>query len=808
MPQASIEFAEGPPLPPPDVTGIFAVFGKCSGLAAGEMATIDDRSLILSAAGYGPPCEMAFGMHSASKKRVYLMGCAASIAAVLGAVTQVGQGPEIAVSGTPHDDASVIARVSKSGPMGEAEIQLSWSSSIVDAAPVPLFQSARTVPALAPATIVGDVDLTSLDYALPAIVTGTADLTPTALYGASGSLAGRTVIAEIDGGGSATCQFGTGTSAPSNSSAAILALNTAFGDDFFSLSQQYKLRITGVVLGASGEIDITSGTALTALGLTVDTTSGTPGDLDGGTLILEEDQAVALPAVVTGTEDLSASGLYGSGGDLDATTVIANIDGAGSVTCTFGTGGAAPADRPAMLLALNNAFAGSPFALNGDEELVITGTLLGLSGSIDITGGTALTVLGLTVANTPGTPTAQTVTFGAPGSPADVVTEIESGTTNIAAEIYSTSNLLRLSSVSVGEDAELSVAGGDARTLLGLPLSVEPATGAESTITIPHLGVTMTVQDSTAFVVGTTYAFPCAAGKPDAEEIAEQIDVFVAKKIPVMGYYVATELDLASAAALQTVLDTKLGTLEDGKKIYPFVGYGVKPTEARANVKAAFSARSRRVDVYATGGYFDTSSSIPGGGSVVRSLSFGGAAVDARNPFSKDRGDHSLQPIPGLRLLLSDENDATVKLVTQTGATGMSFNVADESSGGKLYFAGGYTSADGTSLYMDQSTRNVVHRGATIAQPILDSFINSTNLDVDEKGFLTDDAASDVRQAVEAALESELVPAHCTKIRVTVDQTVNFFKTRNIRTKTVYQVRFPARSVTAIMGPGLITDTE
>lgn len=106
----------------------------------------------------------------------------------------------------------------------------------------------------------------------------------------------------------------------------------------------------------------------------------------------------ATAATRTGTGDLSNGALYGGGGTLDGLTVIGSIDNGSSTTCTF----VAPADKAAAVSQLNTAFDGSPCTAPGNF-LVITSPTTGLTSEIDITGGTGLTALGLTVATVNGT---------------------------------------------------------------------------------------------------------------------------------------------------------------------------------------------------------------------------------------------------------------------------------------------------------------------------------------------------------------------------------------------------------------------
>jgi hypothetical protein len=199
----------------------------------------------------------------------------------------------------------------------------------------------------------------------------------------AGLLDGLTVIGEIDSGSPTTCTF----SAPANKAAVLSQLNAAFDGSPFTAPGN-ALIATSPTTGLDSEVGFTGGTALTLLGLAIATVNGT-----------------GTSATVTGTGDLSVGGLYGGGGTLDGLTVIGAIDNGTPTTCTF----SAPANKAAVLTQLNAAFDGSPFTAPGNF-LIITSPTTGLASEIDITGGTGLTALGLSVADTFGTGTSAAVT--------------------------------------------------------------------------------------------------------------------------------------------------------------------------------------------------------------------------------------------------------------------------------------------------------------------------------------------------------------------------------------------------------------
>jgi hypothetical protein len=333
---------------------------------------VDTLSGLKDAVGHGIGPEAVARRVRISGVRGLLMSHLASVAGVISAVTQVGLGPSITVAAHdmhPSDDASVMVRILDQGAPGAATYQISTSYNVISQGNVQrLYSTPLAMPARLAASVIGTKDLTTITYATPATVEGTTDMSDPTLYGAGGSLAGKTLIMDVDGAASpVTATIPSGSSAPADLDALISYLNTAFlaAGAVFDYTNFPNLRIKGTDLGATGELDITGGTGLALLGLTVSTTNGVAGALDGLTVLLQAD---------TG----------------------------GAQTVTFGTGTSAPADEDAVVAAIA-ALTGATAALYSSRNLLqISSDTLGSSSTLAITGGTALTALGLSIANATG----------------------------------------------------------------------------------------------------------------------------------------------------------------------------------------------------------------------------------------------------------------------------------------------------------------------------------------------------------------------------------------------------------------------
>jgi hypothetical protein len=364
----SLTIVEGPPGPPPDVSKIVATVAWCAALNVDNVVQVDGLSGLKDAVGYGIGPECVARRVKISKSRSLLVPHNASTAGTISAVTQTGLGPLMTVAAAnthPLDDATVIVKCTKGGAPGIAEFAVSHGFNVISQGNTPrLYGSSLLMPARTSATIVGTVDLTTITYAKPAIVTGTADVSDPTLYGSGGSLAGKTLIIDFDNGGGNTYTIPSGASAPANLDALIAWLNSQFlSNGAASYTSFPKLVISGMDVGTSGEVDITGGTALTLLGLSVATTNGTAGALDGLTVILDEDTTTAQ-------------------------------------TVTFGTGTSAPTSAADVVAAVSAKTNITAALYSSRNFLSIVSDTIGSTSRLSITGGTGLTALGLTASVT------------------------------------------------------------------------------------------------------------------------------------------------------------------------------------------------------------------------------------------------------------------------------------------------------------------------------------------------------------------------------------------------------------------------
>jgi len=260
------------------------------------------------------------------------------------------------------------------------------------------------------------------DIGLVPALTGTADVDPVPV------LTGKKFTLTLDG----TDTTHTFTGEPATPAALLLVLAAAFPTLDFSVDATPYVIIEGKVGGPRSIVvkdDIAVNDAADELGFalaaesTVVTTHTVhpvaTGDylyVDGSFLgiitqvasggvagKLKLDRQIQIPyqaPTFTGTEDITASALYGAAGTLAGTTLILTVSGT-QASCTFGSGTSAPASYSDMLAALALAIPSCTFTKTALNRLNIAGKQSALVESLVVTdtlSNTAASVLGFVLA--------------------------------------------------------------------------------------------------------------------------------------------------------------------------------------------------------------------------------------------------------------------------------------------------------------------------------------------------------------------------------------------------------------------------
>jgi hypothetical protein len=363
---------------PADLANTLAVIGWFPALAS--IVYAQRFSDVATLGIWGKPADLgAAALREAddagNPSTVYFVPAPATVVGTIVDNGATGFGPTqtmaAASHGHPYDDAVVKVRVQDSGIPGVATFELSTSYLVTrdvnggNPSIEPLYLPAQNIPAETSAYATGSVNLANIVYAKPAIVTGTINIVnSTTLFGSGGTLAGKNFDINPDAGGVVTVTFGTGLNAPSSYVSVVNTFNTALtGDASAAVTNEGKLRLTGVLLSSAGSLALIAGTpdALPLLGLSVASTPGTAGALDGLTVIYQGD----------------ATG--------------------GSQTWTIPTAGSAYSSSAALLSAADGFTGVSASSYSAANFLRIGSETLGSLSTFQITGGTGRVALGLSL---------------------------------------------------------------------------------------------------------------------------------------------------------------------------------------------------------------------------------------------------------------------------------------------------------------------------------------------------------------------------------------------------------------------------
>lgn len=243
-------------------------------------------------------------------------------------------------------------------------------------------------------------------------------------------------------------------------------------------------------------------------------------------------------AVLTGSVDITGL-VYGSGGDLDGKTLMIKLDGATTATTVvFGSTTAAPADVEDMLAQINAGLEKYVATTDG-TYLVLTSQTTGVTSSVQVTGGTAQSVLGLTTPNNSATGVASVVAVD--DGDGDVTTPLIS----LTGEDFTAAE----TSASVTGIVDLS-AGGALAALVGkiLTLSVDgrPAQsmtlGTYATVDAFITAVETFFGNTVIGLTGTTYVTFASLGSGENSSL-----VFGGDSLPLIG--VVPHADAPASAA-------------------------------------------------------------------------------------------------------------------------------------------------------------------------------------------------------------------------------------------------------------------
>lgn len=788
----------------------------------------------------------AFALREADERgnpaTIYFVPCAISANGSITDNGATGFGPTqvmttAASHAHPYDDATVKVRIRDAGIPGVATFELSTASLVTrdvnggNPTITPLYNPAQNIPEETSAYLTGTKNLTTIVFAKPAIVTGTVNVVAsTTLYGSSGTLAGTEFDIDPDGAGMTTIAFGTGINAPSSYASMLTFINSALaGVAIASVTNEGKLRLTGSAVSSAGSIKFAAGSpdALTLLGFTA-----------------------ATKAKVVGNVNMSTFA-YSGGTALDGLTVIVDEDSTTAQTVTFGNSITNSTD---LLSALNSGTTAMVFSLNASNFLVVESDTIGNASTIALGAGTAHSaVFGTPTITSPGTGTiagtagtldgltvlyqgdatsgTQTWTLPSAGSAIQnyaALVATADALTGIAASAYSSANLLRIGSATLGSLSTFGITGGTGLTALGL--SVASATGAASEYVIDHLGVKIAFPQGT-YSSGYERTWTLKAPAHSITDVQNAITTMVAAGIRVGRIVCPSYVPIGNVAGFIQGAASKVGLLESANDAhFLHFAFGAPTDESDTAVKAAFVSGvagdknvGRRVDLATRVHYVRPARSSPNNtGSLVRSPLWSLTARYASLPLGSDVGQHNVGPLSYVDYAPVDEDAATVKHSALRVDTADPRAMTLQQWADGLYFTAGFTLAPSASAYADQYVRDITLRVAQLVHASMRQLLNDPTLATDPAtGKLTDSGAGKVASTGIAVLSPLIAPRSATeeersrylltsaRVEPNRDEVIGGPSgTQRIKVDVTFGVNGIARDIRITVGAGLLSAEE
>lgn len=423
-------------------------------------------------------------------------------------------------------------------------------------------------------------------------------------------------------------------------------------------------------------------------------------------------------------------------------------------------------------------------------------------GTVDLTGLTLSTLNTTTLKLTADTGGLQTVTFTTPSSVQDIADQINAGTTNMTASIRSGKYLVIVSDT-LGSSSTLAVdATSTADTILGLSGS---ATGADSTYTIPHLGVTVTFPGTSDYVAGTVYSFATTAPQFSTSQLSTAIAAArAAGEEPGVIVLANPGADSYETNQYADTLATECASF-NGLKVYPVTIVGCPPADADATVKAAFLGHEDKDLLCTAGGVYADSGGSDTGlfGSFLVPACWYAAALAATYRYSSDIGNGEYQPLASLFSYIGPDASTRVR-DERTASTALrphGFAVLETRPGSEPigpWFSVGYSRANAASKYRQWRLRRVAFRGVQLIQGQL-ARMENRDFNVKADGTLAPDAVAEVKRPIERALQIDMVdptPKHLAGYQVAVDETEVVTTTDNLTVTVDLQGKMQAETIT------------
>lgn len=338
------------------------------------------------------------------------------------------------------------------------------------------------------AVMEGTIDLSTLTFSTHGAHTGTADVTSGGLYGGGGTLAGLTLIMNVNGGGNQTLTFNGATTSANQAAmlAAITALWPAITATVGGVGGN-KLILTDALYGTPSTFTIDGGsTALVALGLTANTYTGSNGTITNQPLVLSvngggnqtitfnyPNNQAAILSQINAVVNPALGATQNLSNDLVLTTVATSyaasikvVSGAAAALLGLTIGTTVNGINGVAAIDDGNGDALTPLIQMNGINFTAAASIATMTGSVDVTAlSYPSALLDKTITLSDGD-VPQTLKFGTVNDATALAAAIQAFWPNFVVDISSTN--LRIRTTTTGEEAVIKAIGGTALVTLGL----------------------------------------------------------------------------------------------------------------------------------------------------------------------------------------------------------------------------------------------------------------------------------------------------------------------------------------------------
>jgi hypothetical protein len=492
-----------------------------------------------------------------------------------------------------------------------------------------------------------------------------------------------------------------------------------------------------------------------------------------------------------------------------------------TVTSTDGTMG--PADDYSILVkVLQGGAPGTAIveaALDGasyDYAFQVPPELPGeVIGSIDLTGVTISSFDTETVVAHAEATSPLTVTFAAPVTMADLVSQYN--TQAAAAGSHLKAALIQgryfaIMSAILGPTSSLIVSSGTA--LAGLGITAATYAGSASIVNIPASNLKLTFPGTSSYVANVVYSCPVTGPRTSLAAILAACDALKSNfsTSPFNRIQIdATPTDETELLSWVNGLEAKLAAWQSADPKVFVIAHVPSPMYAGTGLGTSWSSTSGdqlvknkllgQVSdhvVVAHGDCFLTGQNVQG--SFRRSSVQALGMMVGPNRLSADPGNATFGAVPqcslkgpdfnaatGTGTLARDESTSTLKM---GGSQGPGYTVLRNQSDG-AHFVHGVTRAGSSSLFVDIGVLAATYYGAAIVDQLLHS-IENVDFPLNPDGTMQDADAHSYNQAWTKTLNDFLVPTHFSFADVAIDNSKSMVTGPNQRT-VIANYRFQVR---------------